>query len=411
MTLFFVSELTEPNSMTARLFLAKGREKSLLRRHPWVFSGAVTRVEGKALSGDTIDIVDSQGKWLARGAYSPDSQIRVRVWTFRQDEDIDIEFFVRRLQQAQSWRDWIAKRDGLDSYRLIAGESDGLPGITIDRFQNFLVLQLLSAGAEYQRAPLLAALQKCYPECAIWDRSDVAVRKKEGLELTQGHVLGEEPPALLPIQEHGMSLLVDIKEGHKTGFYLDQRDSRLAARNYAAGRKVLNCFSYTGAFAVSALMGGCEKVINVDTSQSALDIARQNVELNNLDLSKAEFVREDVFQLLRKYRAEGEQFDMIVMDPPKFVENKNQLASACRGYKDINMLALQLLRPGGILLSFSCSGLLPTDLFQKILADAALDAHREIQFVEQFRQAADHPVIGSYPEGLYLKGFACVVMS
>lgn len=397
--------------MTARLFLAKGREKSLLRRHPWVFSGAVTRVEGKANSGDTIDIVDSQGKWLARGAYSPSSQIRARVWTFRQDEDINIEFFVRRLQQAQSWRNWIAKRDGLDGYRLIAGESDGLPGITIDRFQNFLVLQLLSAGAEYQRAPLLAALQKCYPECAIWDRSDVAVRKKEGLELTQGHVIGAEPPALLPIQEHGMSLLVDIKQGHKTGFYLDQRDSRLAARKYAEGRKVLNCFSYTGAFAVSALMGGCEKVTNVDTSQDALDIARQNVELNNLDLSKAEFVREDVFQLLRKYRTEGVQFDMIVMDPPKFVENKSQLASACRGYKDINMLALQLLRPGGILLSFSCSGLLPTDLFQKILADAALDANREIQFVEQFRQAADHPVIGSYPEGLYLKGFACVVMS
>ncbi|MGG5215348.1 23S rRNA (cytosine(1962)-C(5))-methyltransferase RlmI [Rahnella variigena] len=397
--------------MTARLILAKGREKSLLRRHPWVFSGAVHRVEGKANSGETIDIVDSQGKWLARGAYSPSSQIRARVWTFKQDEDIDIEFFIRRLQQAQNWRDYIAKRDGLDGYRLIAGESDCLPGITIDRFQNFLVLQLLSAGAEYQRAPLIAALQHCYPECAIWDRSDVAVRKKEGLELTQGHVVGDEPPALLPIQEHGMSLLVDIKEGHKTGFYLDQRDSRLAARNYAAGRNVLNCFSYTGAFAVSALMGGCTKVTNVDTSQAALDVARQNVELNKLDLSKAEFVREDVFQLLRKYRTEGQQFDMIVMDPPKFVENKNQLASACRGYKDINMLALQLLRPGGILLSFSCSGLLPTDLFQKILADAALDAGREIQFVEQFRQAADHPVTGAYPEGLYLKGFACLVMN
>ncbi|MDH2897695.1 23S rRNA (cytosine(1962)-C(5))-methyltransferase RlmI (plasmid) [Rahnella variigena] len=397
--------------MTARLILAKGREKSLLRRHPWVFSGAVHRVEGKANSGETIDIVDSQGKWLARGAYSPSSQIRARVWTFKQDEDIDIEFFIRRLQQAQNWRNYIAKRDGLDGYRLIAGESDCLPGITIDRFQNFLVLQLLSAGAEYQRAPLIAALQHCYPECAIWDRSDVAVRKKEGLELTQGHVVGDEPPALLPIQEHGMSLLVDIKEGHKTGFYLDQRDSRLAARNYAAGRNVLNCFSYTGAFAVSALMGGCTKVTNVDTSQAALDVARQNVELNKLDLSKAEFVREDVFQLLRKYRTEGQQFDMIVMDPPKFVENKNQLASACRGYKDINMLALQLLRPGGILLSFSCSGLLPTDLFQKILADAALDAGREIQFVEQFRQAADHPVTGAYPEGLYLKGFACLVMN
>ncbi|KAB5494461.1 23S rRNA (cytosine(1962)-C(5))-methyltransferase RlmI [Serratia sp. RJAL6] len=396
--------------MTVRLFLAKGREKSLLRRHPWVFSGAVQRVEGKALSGETIDILDSQGKWLARGAYSPESQIRARVWTFQQDEEINIDFFIRRLQQAQSWRDWVAQRDGLDGYRLITGESDGLPGITIDRFQNFLVLQLLSAGAEYQRPALLSALQHCYPECSIYDRSDVAVRKKEGLPLAQGPVLGDLPPELLPITEHGMKLLVDIQQGHKTGFYLDQRDSRLAARNYSAGRRVLNCFSYTGAFAVSALMGGCAQVISVDTSQAALDIARQNVELNKLELNKAEFVRDDVFQLLRNYRAQGEKFDLIIMDPPKFVENKNQLASACRGYKDINMLALQLLNPGGILLSFSCSGLMPTDLFQKILADAAVDAGRDVQFIEQFRQAADHPVIATYPEGLYLKGFACRVM-
>ncbi|NIA33009.1 23S rRNA (cytosine(1962)-C(5))-methyltransferase RlmI [Serratia marcescens] len=396
--------------MTVRLFLAKGREKSLLRRHPWVFSGAVQRVEGKALSGETIDILDSQGKWLARGAYSPESQIRARVWTFQQDEEINIDFFIRRLQQAQSWRDWVAQRDGLDGYRLIAGESDGLPGITIDRFQNFLVLQLLSAGAEYQRPALLSALQHCYPECSIYDRSDVAVRKKEGLPLAQGPVLGDLPPELLPITEHGMKLLVDIQQGHKTGFYLDQRDSRLAARNYSAGRRVLNCFSYTGAFAVSALMGGCAQVISVDTSQAALDIAKRNVELNKLDLNKAEFVRDDVFQLLRNYRAQGEKFDLIIMDPPKFVENKNQLASACRGYKDINMLALQLLNPGGILLSFSCSGLMPTDLFQKILADAAVDAGRDVQFIEQFRQAADHPVIATYPEGLYLKGFACRVM-
>ncbi|MGK2697418.1 23S rRNA (cytosine(1962)-C(5))-methyltransferase RlmI [Serratia surfactantfaciens] len=396
--------------MTVRLFLAKGREKSLLRRHPWVFSGAVQRVEGKALSGETIDILDSQGKWLARGAYSPESQIRARVWTFQQDEEINIDFFIRRLQQAQSWRDWVAQRDGLDGYRLIAGESDGMPGITIDRFQNFLVLQLLSAGAEYQRPALLSALQHCYPECSIYDRSDVAVRKKEGLPLAQGPVLGDLPPELLPITEHGMKLLVDIQQGHKTGFYLDQRDSRLAARNYSAGRRVLNCFSYTGAFAVSALMGDCAQVISVDTSQAALDIAKQNVELNKLDLNKAEFVRDDVFQLLRNYRTQGEKFDLIIMDPPKFVENKNQLASACRGYKDINMLALQLLNPGGILLSFSCSGLMPTDLFQKILADAAVDAGRDVQFIEQFRQAADHPVIATYPEGLYLKGFACRVM-
>ncbi|WP_438335814.1 23S rRNA (cytosine(1962)-C(5))-methyltransferase RlmI [Edwardsiella tarda] len=390
--------------------LAKGREKSLLRRHPWVFSGSVARIEGNAASGETLDICDHQGKWLAHAAYSPQSQIRARVWSFNRDERIDQAFFERRLQQAQRWRDWLAERDDLTGYRLIAGESDGMPGITIDRFQNTLVLQLLSAGAEYQRATLLAALHTCYPQCAIYDRSDVAVRKKEGLPLTQGPISGELPPDLLPIREHGMQILVDIKGGHKTGFYLDQRDSRLAARRFARDAHVLNCFSYTGAFAISALMGGCAQVTSVDTSQAALDIARQNVELNGLDLARAEFLRDDVFQLLRRYRDEGKTFDLIVMDPPKFVENKSQLAGACRGYKDINMLALQLLRPGGVLLTFSCSGLMPTDLFQKILADAAVDAGRDIQFIEQYRQAADHPVIASYPEGLYLKGFACRVM-
>ncbi|WP_192810499.1 23S rRNA (cytosine(1962)-C(5))-methyltransferase RlmI [Edwardsiella tarda] len=390
--------------------LAKGREKSLLRRHPWVFSGAVARIEGNAASGETLDICDHQGKWLAHAAYSPQSQIRARVWSFNRDERIDQAFFERRLQQAQRWRDWLAERDDLTGYRLIAGESDGMPGITIDRFQNTLVLQLLSAGAEYQRATLLAALHTCYPQCAIYDRSDVAVRKKEGLPLTQGPISGELPPDLLPIREHGMQILVDIKGGHKTGFYLDQRDSRLAARRFARDAHVLNCFSYTGAFAISALMGRCAQVTSVDTSQAALDIARQNVELNGLDLARAEFLRDDVFQLLRRYRDEGKTFDLIVMDPPKFVENKSQLAGACRGYKDINMLALQLLRPGGVLLTFSCSGLMPTDLFQKILADAAVDAGRDIQFIEQYRQAADHPVIASYPEGLYLKGFACRVM-
>ena len=393
-----------------RLVLAKGREKSLLRRHPWVFSGAVSRMEGKARLGETIDIVDAQGKWLARGAFSPESQIRARVWTFDKNEVIDIAFFTRRLQQAQQWRDWLAQRDGLDSYRLIAGESDGLPGVTIDRFGNFLVLQLLSAGAEYQRAAIISALQTLYPQCSIYDRSDVAVRKKEGLELAQGPVVGELPPELLPIEENGMKLYVDIKAGHKTGYYLDQRDSRLATRRYVADKRVLNCFSYTGGFAVSALMGNCRQVVSVDTSQEALDVARMNVELNQLDLSKADFIRDDVFKLLRKFRDQGEKFDVIVMDPPKFVENKSQLQGACRGYKDINMLAIQLLNPGGVLLTFSCSGLMTTDLFQKIIADAAIDAGRDVQFIEQFRQAADHPVIAPYPEGLYLKGFACRVM-
>lgn len=396
--------------MSARIILAKGREKSLLRRHPWIFSGAIERVEGKPLSGETLDVFDKGGNWLARAAWSADSQIRGRVWTFNRDEQIDQDFFVRRLQQAQQWRNVVAARDDLTGYRLIAGESDGLPGITIDRYDNFLVLQLLSSGAEFQRLNLMNALRECYPECNIYERSDVAVRKKEGLKQVTGLLHGEEPPKLLPIRENGVQILVDIKEGHKTGFYLDQRESRLAASRYVNGKKVLNCFCYTGAFGLFALKGNCKQVVNVDVSQPALDIARQNAELNGFDMSRAEFVRADVFKLLREYREQGEKFDVIIMDPPKFIENKGQLAGGCRGYKDINMLAMQLLNPGGTLLTYSCSGLMESGLFQKILADAALDAKREVQFVEQFTQAADHPVLSTYPEGLYLKGFACRVI-
>ncbi|MGL5311469.1 MAG: class I SAM-dependent methyltransferase, partial [Plesiomonas shigelloides] len=232
----------------------------------------------------------------------------------------------------------------------------------------------------------------------------------EGLKQVTGLLHGEEPPKLLPIRENGVQILVDIKEGHKTGFYLDQRESRLAASRYVNGKKVLNCFCYTGAFGLFALKGNCKQVVNVDVSQPALDIARQNAELNGFDMSRAEFVRADVFKLLREYREQGEKFDVIIMDPPKFIENKGQLAGGCRGYKDINMLAMQLLNPGGTLLTYSCSGLMESGLFQKILADAALDAKREVQFVEQFTQAADHPVLSTYPEGLYLKGFACRVI-
>ena len=395
--------------MTARLILSRGREKSLLRRHPWVFSGAISRIEGSANSGETVDICDHKGSWLARAAYSPQSQIRARVWSWQPEETIDIAFFEQRLIKARKWREWLAKTDNLDSYRLIAGESDGLPGVTIDKFAGYLVVQLLSAGAEYQRPAIITALQNCFPECSVYDRSDVSVRKKEGLPLTHGIISGQQPPALLPITEHGMKLLVDIREGHKTGYYLDQRDSRYALRRYCKDARVLNCFSYTGGFAVSALIGNCREVLSVDTSEAALDVARQNVELNQLPLEKAQFIRDDVFKLLRRYRDSGEKFDVIVMDPPKFVENKNQLAGACRGYKDINMLAMQLLNPGGILLTFSCSGLMTVDLFQKVIADAALDAGKNVQFVDQLRQAADHPVISSYPEGLYLKGFVCYV--
>lgn len=395
--------------MTASVYLVKGREKSLRRRHPWIFSRGIDRVEGKPELGETVDVYDNKGEWLARGAYSPQSQIRVRVWTFNKNEAIDVNFFVNRLNAAQSLRDVLAARDGLTGYRLIAAESDGLPGITIDRYQDYLVCQLLSAGAEAQREVLLEALRQCYPSCNIYERSDVSVRKKEGLKQRTGVLHGEEPPKFVTIEENGVKINVDIIGGHKTGFYLDQRDSREASVKYVNGKRVLNCFCYTGGFGLYALKGGASEVINVDVSQPALDTARLNVEMNGYPVENAQFVNADVFKLLREYRERGELFDVVIMDPPKFAESKSQLVGACRGYKDINMLAMQILKPGGMLLTYSCSGLMDNGLFQKIIADAALDAHREVQFIERFSQAADHPLDSAYPEGFYLKGFACYV--
>jgi len=253
--------------MTASIYLVKGREKSLRRRHPWVFSRGIDRIEGnKPSMGETVEIYDNKGEWLARGAYSPQSQIRVRVWTFDKKEVINVDFFVKRLKAAQALRDVLAARDGLTGYRLIAAESDGLPGITIDRYQNFLVCQLLSAGAEEQKDALVEALNICYPECSVYERSDVAVRKKEGLKQRTGVLSGEEPPKFVTIEENGIKINVDIVGGHKTGFYLDQRDSRQAAVKYVNGKRVLNCFCYTGGFGLYALKGGASQVINVDVS-------------------------------------------------------------------------------------------------------------------------------------------------
>lgn len=395
--------------MSARIYLKEGREKSLRRKHPWVFSKAVNKIKGNPMVGDTVDIFDSKEKWLAVGAYSPDSQIRVRVWSFKPNTPIDTAFFKARLRSAQQRRDWFISRDQLTGYRLIAGESDGLPGITIDRYDDIIVCQLLSAGADFHRHSLVAALNELYPDCYIYERSDVDVRKKEGLPLVTGWLGKEKPSTEVQIKEHGISIHVDVASGHKTGFYLDQRDSRQAAGIYAKDRTVLNCFSYTGTFSLHCVANGAKHVTNVDVSQQALDLAKRNHELNDLPMDNVDFVKEDVFKLLRQYKAEGKKFDMIILDPPKFVDSKAQLTSACRGYKDINMIAMQILNPGGTLLTFSCSGLLEAGLFQKVVADAALDAHKNVYFVERLQQAADHPISSNYPEGYYLKGLICQV--
>ncbi|MGJ8682593.1 class I SAM-dependent rRNA methyltransferase [Paraglaciecola sp.] len=395
--------------MSSSVILQPGREKSLLRRHPWIFSRAIEKTVGRLHKGDTVDVFSHDGNWLGRGAWSPESQIQVRIWTFDENEIIDNGFFQRKIATAQSSREDIISRHGLTGYRLIAAESDGLPGVTIDKYDNVLVCQLLSAGADKHRNKIVWALTKQFPEASIYERSDVAVRKKEGLEeVTQ--VLHGDVPDEVTIEENGIKILVNVKQGHKTGFYLDQRDNRALAAKYAKDKDVLNCFCYTGTFGSYALAAGAKTVTNLDVSDLALTTAKRNLEVNNLDVSKSKFLNLDVFQALRDFKQENQQYDQIILDPPKFVDSKSSLNRACRGYKDINMLAMQILKPGGILVTFSCSGLLSSDLFQKVVADAALDAGRTVQFIERLGQAADHPVGSNYPEGFYLKGLVCKVI-
>ncbi|HCV16551.1 MAG TPA: 23S rRNA (cytosine(1962)-C(5))-methyltransferase RlmI [Alteromonas sp.] len=395
--------------MPASVILQEGREKSLKRHHPWVFDGAVANVKGRCRSGDTVDVVAADGSWLGRGAYSPSSQIRVRIWTFDQQEIIDNAFFLRRIEQAWQLRQRLMLQANTNACRLVAAESDGLPGVTIDLYNNLAVLQLLSAGADKHRSKIVWALQKLLPEVAIFERSDVDVRIKEGLEPLIQPLHGDIPDEV-EIVEHGVKILVNPHTGHKTGFYLDQRENRLAASRYAEQASVLNCFSYTGTFACYALNGGASHVTNVDVSQPALDMASRHIELNGFAPERCSQVKGDVFEVLRNYHSQQQQFDMVILDPPKFVDSKASLKRACRGYKDINMYGIHAVKPGGILLTFSCSGLMEQSLFQKIVADAALDAGRRVQIVEHLSQAPDHPVGLNYPEGYYLKGLVCVVL-
>lgn len=394
--------------MSATIVLEKDREKSLLRRHPWVFAGAVAKVKGRCQLGDTVDIVSSSGKWLARAAYSPHSQIRARIWTFERNESVDNAFFCRRLEQAITQRQTVIDMANTDAYRLIAGESDGLPGVTIDVYANIIVLQLLSAGAEKQRDKIIWAVKRFFPDAVIHERSDVAVREKEGLTQRVETLSGELPDEVV-IRENGVNIIVDLVKGHKTGFYLDQRDNRRITAQYAKQKNVLNCFSYTGTFGAYALKSGASTVTNVDVSENALATAKRNIQANELDVAKCDFVQADVFELLRQYRDAHTQFDLVILDPPKFVDSKASLKRASRGYKDINLYGIHAVRKGGFLATYSCSGLMPADLFQKIVSDAALDAGREIKILQRLSQAPDHATSGNYPEGYYLKGLMCQV--
>ncbi len=391
------------------IMLKPGREKPLRQFHPWVFSGAIEKAEGEP--GGLVNVRDSHGKFLATGYYNPRSQIAVRALTWSESDAINTDWWRSRLQSAIDARLLLADHEQLEAYRLIYAESDGLPGLIVDRYGDTLVLQSLTLGIERVKPTLVQLLVDLLHPIAIVERSDVDIRQKEGLRDSVGVLYGNLPPNPLVIEEYTLRYPVDVLKGHKTGFYLDQRDSRLhIVVNLAAkGKDVLNAFSYTGAFGLCAAYSQANSVTNIDSSQAALDLATETMKLNEYGHVPVENVTADVFQQLRAYRDQRRTFDLIILDPPKFAHSVRDLERAARGYKDINLLAFQLLRPGGTLMTFSCSGLVDPDLFQKIVFGASADAGRQAQIVGWLAQPADHPVLLSFPEGRYLKGLVCRV--
>ena len=387
-----------------QLILDFDKDHSVIRHHPWIFSGAVARLSGRARAGDTVEVVSSRGKLLAKAAWSPESQIRARVWSFDADEIIDDAFFKRRVAAAVARRDALPELHGQPGLRLIHAESDGLPGVIADRYGDTVVLALTSAGAEKWRNAIVSALTKATGCTRIYERSDSDVRRLEGLEPRSGWLLGDGPTTVT-IEENGVKLGVDIASGHKTGFYLDQRDNRFLLHSLSAGKRVLNCFCYTGGFSLQALAGGAVQVVSIDSSEPALTGARDNLVLNpQLDATRTEWCNASVFDELRRLRELGERFDIVVLDPPKFAPSAKHAEQAARAYKDINLHAFKLLASGGLLMTYSCSGGIGIDFFQKIVAGAALDAGRSARIVRRLQGAADHPVALEFPEGEYLKG-------
>ena len=390
-----------------KVILKAGKDRPVRGRHPWIFSGAIQRVEGKALDGSVVEVQAADGRWLARGYLNRRSQIAVRLLTWDEGEAIDGDFWARRLRRAIAARQTLAAEASTTAYRLVYAESDGLPGLIVDCYGDFLVLQSLTLGIEQQKPLLVRLLADLLHPQGIYERSDVEVRRKEGLPETAGMLFGEAPPDLLEVVENGRRFLVDVQHGHKTGFYLDQRENRRRVAAYGYETEVLDAFAYTGGFGVYAAVAQARRVVSVEASEEALGLAQRNFALNGLDVAAHEFVLGDVFEVLRGYRQAGRQFDVVILDPPKFAAAAGQVTGALRGYKDVNLLGLQLLRPGGVLATFSCSGLVGADLFQQVVWEASVDAGRDVQVIERLAQAPDHPVLLSFPEGEYLKGLIC----
>jgi len=378
-----------------------GRERSVLRRHPWVFGGSVQRVTGDPAAGETVRVLAADGRPLGRGAYSPQSQLVVRMWTFDDDVVVDDAFVAARIVASAERRRDLAART--DAARVVFAESDGMPGVIVDRYGDWAVVELTSAGADRWRETIADAVVALPGVRGVYERSDVAMREREGLTARTGVLRGDEPPERIEIHEDGRVHLVDVRAGHKTGFYLDQRDNRSTVASLARDRRVLDVFAYTGGFSVAAHVGGASSVTTVDSSGPALTLAAENLRRNGAPADG--LVEADAFSELRRLRAaHGERFDLIVLDPPKLANNAAQVDKATRAYKDANLQAFGLLAPGGMLVTFSCSGAIDEALFQKVVFGAALDAKRDAWIIGKLTQASDHPVALTFPEAAYLKG-------
>ena len=393
--------------MTARIVIKAGREKSLRRRHPWIFSGAIDKVEGSPGIGETVEVVDARGAVLARAAYSPASQIRARVMTFDPGEQVDAALVRRRLERAIALRRRLGRLRADGACRLVFSESDRLPGLIVDYYAGHLVCQFLSAGAEWWRDAIVSALSELLEPLGIHERSEGAARRKEGLESRRGTLAGDAPGEPIEYRAGSLTRRVPIGHGQKTGAYLDQHDNWQRVARYADGARMLDAFAYTGGFALSALASGAREAVLVESSKDALERATEDAAANGLSGMQA--VEADVFDELRAMVARGETFELVVLDPSKFVRSASQVQSGSRGYKDVNMLALRLVAPGGTLATFSCSGHVDAGLFQKIVAGAALDAGRDVQILERLAQPPDHPIGLEFPEAEYLKGLILAV--
>lgn len=402
--------MSAQQSVTGTVILNEGREKSLLRHHPWIFSKAIQKADESLQMGQTVEVVNQTGEFLCYGLYSPNSQIRVRALSFDENVKITDALIASRVKDAISLRKNVFDR-GNDGVRLISSEGDLLPGLIADKYNEFIVISISSCGMERYKNIICQTLKGIFPECSIYERSDTKSRAKEGLPVRKGVVIGTEPDDTIYVREEGQVYIpVDIKNGHKTGAYLDQRLSRIKAGSLSKGASVLNCFSYTGGFGLWALKGGAKRIENVDVSEHALNAAKTGVAFNHLDPGRCKFLKKDVFAYLREQVENGAKYDLVILDPPKFAESAANLKKACRGYQDINRLGLKLVAKGGHLLTFSCSGLVDPALFQKIVADAAIDAGVDGRVLGTLRQDEDHVVSLPCPETFYLKGLDIAVM-